>query len=603
MRWFNTLKALKRESRKNKRPSPHRELFLEDAVRVSRTSCFLLLSILLLAPLTEARGQTILVQVTEDETGQPISGAFLSLLRADGALVRHALTNDQGRFLFAAPDAGPFTIQAEMIGRETRQVPNLVPGLAGGRSVELSLPVRAIELEGIQVQAEARCQLRPEEATTTAKVWEEARKALVVQQWAERERVLEFGVVSYSRDLDPRTLQVLSEERRGSRAVSQNPIQSLAPEVLVQDGFVQQVEDGQYDFYAPDPRVLLSDPFLDTHCLQVTNSSQHPGLVGLQFEPVNPGGPPDIEGVLWVARENWRLRALDFAYTWSPYDQARGRARGRVEFEALPSGAWVVRKWWIRMPAIAQRTGVQRWGGDGFEVIGYREVGGEIEEISTLNRVSLIEASWATLTGTVWDSTRAQPLENAQVYLRGTGYSIRTDSEGHFELSGLPEGRYTAMFLHPRLDSLDVAMEGAEVRLAPGTRTDVTMTIPSRETLAASLCEGLGYPRESGTIVGMITAGETGGVLPGSRIQVTWDPSLSGYADGNGGSDHRDDILTFGERIGLETASNLKGWYTACGVPSDLEVEVLAERRGDASEAGRVILEPGEIRRLDLRIH
>lgn len=571
-------------------------------MRFAPVCCFLILPALLLGRPARAQGQTILVEVTEVETGRPIGGAFLSLLREDGALIRHALTNNQGRFLFAAPDGGPFSIQAEMIGRQTRSASGLVPGSAGSRNVELRLPIRAIQLEGIEVQAEGRCQLRPEEATTTAQVWDEARKALEVQQWAEAERVLEFALESYSRDLDPHTLEVLSEERRSSRSVSRNPVQSLPPEVLVQGGFVQQVDEGSYDFFAPDPRVLLSDPFLDTHCLQVTRSSQHPGSVGLSFEPVDLNGTPDIQGVLWVSTDDWRLQSLDYVYTWSPYAQARGRARGRVEFEALPSGAWIVRRWWIRMPAVAQRTGVQRWGGDGFEVIGYREVGGEVSEISTLHRVSLIEASWATLTGTVWDSTRAQPLEEAQVYLRGTGYSIETDSLGHFELSGLPEGRYTAVFLHPRLDSLDVAMRGAEVRLAPGTRTDLTMTIPSRETLAAAACEGMGYGRETATIVGTVTLGQSGSVVRGARIEVTWHPALSRGGNGNGHARERQDILTFGDRIGLETATNLKGWYTACGVPSDLEVELLAEGRGRTSTPERITLEPGRIQRLDLRI-
>jgi len=575
-------------------------------VRLRATCCFLLLCAGFVGVSAGAQGQTILVQVTEEESGRPIPGAFLSLLGEDGSVVRHALTNEQGRFLFAAPDGGPFSIRAEMIGRETRTLSRLMPGLAGGRTVSLELPVRAIELEGIEVQAEGRCQLRPEEATTAAQVWDEARKALEVQQWAEAERVLEFAVVSYSRELDPHTLDILSEERRSTRSVSRNPVQSLPPEVLLQGGFVQPVDDGLYDFFAPDPRVLLSDPFLDTHCLQVTRSSRQPGSVGLRFEPVDLSGAPDIQGVLWVSTEDWRLQSLDFVYTWSPYSQARGRARGRVEFEALPSGAWIVRRWWIRMPAVAQRTGVQRWGGDGFEVIGYREVGGEVSEISTLHRVSLIEASWATLTGTVWDSTRAEPLENAHVYLRGTGYSIRTDSLGHFELSGLPEGRYTAMFLHPRLDSLHVAMNGAEVLLNPGTRTDLMMTIPSQETLAAAACEGLGYGRETATLVGRVIFDSGGGSVPGARIQVTWHPALSGGGNGNGNSagspPERMDLLSFGNRIGLESASNLKGWYTACGVPPDLEVEVLAERRNQTSAPARIILEPGQIHRVDLRI-
>ena len=570
-------------------------------MRVTLACCFLLPGLLILGHPSGAAAQTILVQVTELETGQPISGAFLSFLKDDGSLVRHALTNAEGRFLFMAGETGPFTVRAEMIGRETQEDSDLSLVGIESASVALRLPVRAIELEGIEIQAEERCRLRPEDATTTAKVWEEARKALAVQQWAESERVLEFGLVSFSRDLDPQNLRVLSEERRGSRAVSRNPIQSLSPEVLARDGFVQPVDGGEYDYFGPDARVLLSDPFLDTHCLRVTLSRDQPGSVGLSFEPVNSGGPPDIEGVFWISTEDWHLQFLEYAYTWSPYGEARGRARGRVEFEALPSGAWVIRQWWIRMPMMARRhSGGQRFGGTGLEVIGYREVGGQINEVSTLNHVSLFEASWGTLTGTVWDSTRAGPLEGAEVYLDGTGYSAPTDSRGHFELRGLPEGRFLAKFRHPRLDSLNVIMDGAEVTLRPGTRTDLTMTIPSLGTLATSMCEGMESGPGTGTLVGEIGLPENGDPLPGVRIQVTWNPSLG--ARPTGSSSLRTDLMIFGDRVGLETASNPRGWYTACGVPAGLTLEVLAEISAERTQTLHVLIDPGEIRRLDFRL-
>lgn len=570
-------------------------------MRISRTCRFLAPALLLLGHPLGAPAQTVLVQVTELETGHPIPGAFLSLLKEDGSLVRHALTNAEGRFLLMAGEAGPFTIRAEMIGRETREETGLSLAEVENAAVHLRLPVRAIELEGIRVEAEERCRLRPENATITAKVWEEARKALAVQRWAESERVLEFGLVSFSRDLDPQNLRVLSEERRASRAVSRNPIQSLSPEVLARDGFVQPVDGGQYDYFGPDARVLLSDTFLDTHCLRVTRSRDLPGSIGLSFEPVNKGGAPDIEGVLWISTEDWRLQFLEYSYTWSPYAEARGKARGRVEFEALPSGAWVIRRWWIRMPMMARRhSGGQRWGGTRLEVIGYREVGGEITEVSTLNHVSLIEASWGTLTGTVWDSTRAGPLEGAEVFLDGTGYSASTDSIGRFELRGLPEGRFLVRFRHPRLDSLNVVMDGAEVVLRPGIRMDLTMTIPSLATLAASLCEGLEAGPGTGTLVGEVGSSVSGDPLPGVRIQVTWNPSLG--ARPTVGSSGRSDLLTFGDRVGLETASNPKGWYTACGVPAGLELEVLAEIPDQRALALHVLLDPGEIRRLDFRL-
>jgi hypothetical protein len=551
---------------------------------------------LLLIP-RDVQAQNILVQVTEMESGQPIPGAFLTLLRADGTLVRHALSNAEGRFLFGAGDTGPFTVKAEMIGRETRQLSDFTLDPGESRTVSLGLPVRAIALSGIEVQAEERCRLRPEEATTTAQVWEEARKALVVQRWAESERVLEFGLLSFSRDLDPQRLQVLSEQRRGTRAVSRNPIQSLSPEVLARDGFVQSVEGGQYDYFGPDARVLLSDTFLDTHCMNVTRSRELPGSIGLAFEPVDRGGVPDIEGTLWLSAEDWRLQFLEYAYTWSPYDETGGRATGRVEFEALPNGAWIIRRWWIRMPMVARNHGVQRWGGTGLEVIGYREVGGEVSDVSTLDNVRLVESSWATLTGTVWDSTAAAPLAGAEVFLEGTGYAATSDSSGYFHLSGLPQGRFIADFRHPRLDTLNVLLQGGPVDLVPGGRTEVFMTIPSFETLAASLCDGEETNPGQGTLVGEVKSRGDEDPIPAARIQVTWKPPR-GTASG-GLLDNRTDIFALGNRIGLETATNPAGWYTACGVPSGVELEVVAEFLERGADTLYAQLAAGDSRRMD----
>jgi hypothetical protein len=583
-----------------KRPLPRRRPTPEDAVRVSVSCCILFPVLVLLGLPPGAPAQTILVQVTQLESGQPISGAFLSLLGEDGSLVRNALSNAEGRFLFPAGGAGPFTVRAEMIGRQTRAVANLTLGPGEVRTVTLRLPVRAIQLSGIEVQAEERCRLRPEAATTTAQVWEEARKALSVQHWAESERVLEFGLLSYSRDLDPRDLHVLNEQRRGIRGTSRNPIQSLAPEVLARDGFVQSVEEGQYDYFGPDARVLLSDTFLDSHCLNVTASRDMPGMVGISFEPVDPGGTPDIEGVFWISTENWHLQFLDYAYTWSPYEETGGRATGRVEFDVLPSGAWVVRQWWIRMPMVARNHGVQRWGGTGLEVIGYREVGGQITDISTFGDVRLVESSWATLTGTVWDSTAGGPLSGAEVFLEGTGYATVTDSTGYFELTGLPEGRFVADFRHARLDTLNVLLRGGTVDLVAGGRTEAFMTIPPYETLASSLCEGEVEGPRHGTLVGEVRNRGSEDPVPAARVQITWEPQGGNLP--RPGSLTTGDVFAFGDRLGLETATNPAGWYTACGVPTGVELEVVAEFLNQDADTLFTQLIPGDSRRLDFML-
>ena len=93
------------------------------------------------------------------------------------------------------------------------------------------------------------------------------------------------------------------------------------------------------------------------------------GLIGVAFEPVKQRRDTDIEGVLWVDRESAQLRYLEFRYTPISW-RGRELSGGKVEFHQLPSGAWIVRRWSIRMPTR----------------VGYKEYGAEIiriEEIQT----------------------------------------------------------------------------------------------------------------------------------------------------------------------------------------------------------------------------
>jgi hypothetical protein len=71
--------------------------------------------------------------------------------------------------------------------------------------------------------------------------------------------------------------------------------------------------------------------------------------VGLGFEPVADRRLTDIAGVLWLDPRSAELRDLEFHYT-NLGQWAGTRAGGSITFARLPSGAWVIRKWYIRAP-------------------------------------------------------------------------------------------------------------------------------------------------------------------------------------------------------------------------------------------------------------
>jgi len=79
--------------------------------------------------------------------------------------------------------------------------------------------------------------------------------------------------------------------------------------------------------------------------------------VGLAFEPVPGRHLTDVKGVLWLDQETAALRFLEYSYTELDVDFSTEHFGGRLEFEQLPTGAWIIRNWWIRGP-IVRRGGM-----------------------------------------------------------------------------------------------------------------------------------------------------------------------------------------------------------------------------------------------------
>ncbi|MGH7565186.1 MAG: TonB-dependent receptor, partial [Gemmatimonadota bacterium] len=210
---------------------------------------------------------------------------------------------------------------------------------------------------GIDVEVDPTCRIRPGEELATARVWEEARKALNATAWTQRQGLLRYAVRSTERRLDPWTQNVEDERTETRRGVSRgSPYVALDANRLAQGGFAHLDAETQV-YYAPDATTLLSSWFLDNHCFQVVPVSEaEPGLVGLSFEPIAEGNQIDVRGTLWLDARTAELSRLDFGYTGLPRSMGRIEAGGRVEFDRLATGEWIVPRWRIRMPVVRWPT-------------------------------------------------------------------------------------------------------------------------------------------------------------------------------------------------------------------------------------------------------
>jgi len=299
---------------------------------------------------------------------------------------------------------------------------------------------------------------------------------------------------------------------------------------------------------------------------------------------------PDIEGVLWLDAVSAELRYLDFTYTRLPYEIQLQNIGGRVEFERLPSGPWIVRRWWIRMPVVGQRS--RRFSDFTTEsyLAAIKEDGGYVSDVRTLDGEPVARRGVATLSGRVLNLRNAQPVPGANIVLVGTEHNTTTDGQGDFRFGYLPEGTYRLSYGPRTLDAIGYVPPLVEVELTIEEPQYVTMAIPSISRLWATLCPRSSADAGVGIVSGFIRNEYTGLGTPGSQVIV----SQTGAAEDSTTSA---DSVTVGD-----ATTDWAGYYRVCDVPTVGPVTVEARWAGPErvfADTTRVRLIPGDIVRVD----
>lgn len=113
----------------------------------------ILIALLLAAP---SAAQSVEGRVTESQTLQPVAGAQVSLLDAQGAAVAGAVTDAEGAFLLRAPAAGEYRLRAERVGLRTT-LTRAVPLTAGETvGVEVRMAAEPVVLDPAVADARRR---------------------------------------------------------------------------------------------------------------------------------------------------------------------------------------------------------------------------------------------------------------------------------------------------------------------------------------------------------------------------------------------------------------------------------------------------------------
>jgi hypothetical protein len=499
-----------------------------------------------------AHAQPVRVHATDAATGAPVAGAVASLVDSAGRRVAATLGTDEGIATLAPPSTGAYRVRVERTGYAAWLSPDALrlEARAGEpRAVAAALRARSDRLDAIVVQSETRCG-RTGAATTpsaaAAALWDEAGKALLSTRLAE-----EGGRVPLRVRIVERTLAtsgaVMHEQASPVRVVTGRPFVTLPAESLNAGGYVRRVDTG-LDFYAPDATVLLSTAFASTHCFQaLRGEGAQAGLVGVAFEPADPRGLPDVRGTLWLDGGNADLRHVDFEFVNVPAPDGAGTARiprdatprGRAEFARTASGAWIVRRWHIRMPVLTRwHSNLASVGSAGsstnrrptYGVAELRERAGEAVPLGE----SAEDRPAAVVAGVAYDSIAGRPLVDAEVTVGGS-YRARSDSLGRFRVPLWMAGEYEVRVRHPLLVAAGLGTVGATLPLATGDSLTIAVGLPSAPVLRASRCDGVADPQAAllaGTVLD--AAGAAAGdarvllrlpadavVQPGARVRVT----------------------------------------------------------------------------------
>ncbi len=531
-----------------------RALSFADLVIVRRgVSLASLVSCLILAAAPAAHGQLARGVVTREANGAPLAGVLVVLLDSAGSPLTSALSDSTGTATLRAPRDGGYRLRVERVGQ-----PDVLSPLLAVRATGLVTHRFALRdgpagqrLRAVRIETAQRCERRPRDGAAAADLWNEARKALAATALGEASGTLVYRLRRSTNVLDPATLEPLrDEETWESETEADVPFRSAPIDSLMARGFVWSLADGSADYHGPDAATLLSDQFLDRHCLRARAADRdHRGQLGLAIEPVDNGSLPDISGTLWLDEQTSRLRTFEYRYVNLRLGVSLEHVGGRIEFDQTPDGRWIVRRWRIRTPVRVRPAQGPRAG----EVVlaGIQERGAEVRSVRAAGTGVV---RFGSLTGVVFDSVGMRPLARAIVSLSGARLETVADARGVFRIDSIPPGAYDAVAWHPRVDSLLMPAATSRVSISSGAQSRVTITTATWSALTAAHCHNA--PRSDTTGIALGVVRDAAG-RPRANVAVTALWTVGGSRAGQA-------VLT---DMVAETVTAENGTYAFCALP------------------------------------
>jgi hypothetical protein len=545
--------------------------------------------------------QDVRIEVVEASNGKPIVGANVSVYDSTGTLLGGGFSDQAGRIDLPAPKKNPFRVQADKVSYDTWVSVVLRPA---GKPIRLRIGMALTRLPGVVARTETTCQqLAP--GTPAGDLWVELRKALTASAMTEAKGAVPLDVDLYERALD-RNLAVVGERKEQRTNIPRRPATGISWDQL--DSARRGEAGGGEVYRAPDASTLLSDQFVKSHCFAaIRGYGPENGFSGLEFKPSRVGALPELTGVIWLDPRANALRYLNFDYVNLPIPLRIARTMGRVDFEQVPSGQWIVPRWYIRMPRTARVTSTDPGSPTSVRdsLVGYQEVGGTARPAGTAPATGAANPASnptdpgtmpvtpapapiqsAVLTGIVYDSTTGTPLKGVVVSTGVGRFKTRTDNGGRYEL--VIDGALSdkVIFDHPRLRLLRIPERVQSVSVAPGSRGQAMVIIPSYATLRNRLCG----QNEAGTDAQGMAVGyvrdSTGNAVRNAHVWATWQIQ---WIEQNGR------LVSTNQQRTVETDTGPDGSYLICGFTKGAQLTAKVGMAGKPTVEEKLVIPPSMV--------
>ena len=552
--------------------------------------------------------QDVRVEVVEAANGKPIVGANVSVFDSTGVLLGGGFSDQVGHIDLPTPLRSPFRVQADKVSYDTWLSVVLRPS---GKPIRLRVGMTPTRLPGVVTRTETACQQLSGPGTPAGAIWVDVRKALMASAMTEAKGLVPLDVDLYERALD-RSLGIVAERKDARTNIPRRPATGISWDQL-DSARRGNSADGEV-YRAPDAAALLSDQFVKSHCFAaIRGYGPENGLTGLEFKPSKVGSQPELTGVIWLDPRANALKYVNFDYVNLPIPLRIARTTGRVDWQQLEGGQWIVQRWYIRMPRTT-RVSSTVFGSANVvrdSLIGFQEVGGTARPAGSApasvpaspvliptdaNATTAALASapvQAVLEGVVYDSTTGRPLKGVIVSTGVGRFKARTSEGGRYEL--VIDGALSdkVIFEHPRLRLLRIPERVQTVSVAPGSRGQAVVIIPSFATLRNRLCG----QNETGTdaqgmAVGYVKDADGNGVR-GAHVWASWQVQWIEQ----GGR-----LVSTNLQKTVETDTGPDGSYMMCGFTKGAQITAKVGRAGQNTLEEKLVLPASMVLEHDFKL-